>query len=168
VLAIALLLTPGTAWAAKGEISCVADRLGPDAMARISGSLLKAVNSGGDASTPLDADRDALLSARDACRKENDWSPDATAIAVSFLQARAALMAAEPALAIDRVDGAKLSAAYRALAESDRRSLLGKMNPAVRSLVYATSADPRVQRDAILYLSAFAGLEFYPAEFAAA
>ncbi len=76
-------------------------------------------------------------------------------------------MAVEPALAVDRIDAAKLTEAYRSLAVSDRQSLLGKMSPAVRGIVTTTSADTRVQRDVILYLSAFSGLEFYPAEFAA-
>jgi len=161
LLAIALLApAPG------GDIGCIESRLGAAAMARIGDGVVRAAETGGDPAGALDADRDALIAAREACRREKGWSPAVAQVAISYTQARATRIGAEKALAADGIDRARLDAAYGALAVSDRQGMVAKVTPAGLAAIQAASPSPRGRRHAMLYFAALAGIEFYPAAFA--
>ena len=164
----AALLAPGTACAATGDIGCIETKLGSAAMERIGQGVVMAADNGTDPARALDADRDALLPARDACRTAGNWSPDAIQIAVSYTQGRATKLGAESALKRDGLDPAMLSASYAALPVQDRRSLVAKASSGALNAVAV--ATPRIapRRHVVLYLAALAAIEFYPADFAAA
>ena len=161
-------LAPGTAWAATGDIGCIETKLGPAAMQRIGDGVVAAANDGTDPGRALDADREALIAARDSCWTANDWSPDAVQAAMSYTQGRATRLGAESALKTDGLDTAKLSAGYAALPLSDRRSLIAKASPGALGAVAAAGANVMQRRHVLLYYAALAGLEFYPADFSAA
>ena len=137
-------------------------------MQRIGDGVVAAADKGGDPARALDMDRDALLAARGACSAAGNWSPEAIAVAVSYTQARATGRGAEAALRGDGLQMTGLAAAYAALAAADRRSLLGKASPTALAAVRNATASPRARRHVLLYFSALAANEFYPAEFAAA
>ena len=168
ILAAAALLAPGTAWAASGDIGCIEAKLGPSAMARIGSGVVAAADKGTNPSSALDADRDALLAARGACSSASNWSPSAIQAAVSYTQARATKLGAEAALRDDGLDASKLVAAYAALPVLDRKSLIEKASPGAIAAVRAAAGQPGARRHVLLYFSALAAIEFYPAEFAAA
>ena len=168
LLIIAALLAPGTAWAASGDIGCIEAKLGPAAMQRIGDGVVAAADKGTDPARALDADRDALLAARAAYSAAGNWSPGAIAVAVSYTQSRATMRGADAALRGDGLQTAGLTAAYAALAVTDRRSLIEKASPAALAAVRNATASPRARRHVLLYFSALAANEFYPAEFAAA
>jgi hypothetical protein len=168
LLIAAALLVPGSAWAANGDIGCIEAKLGAAAMQRIGDGTVAAVTAGGDPSRALDRDRDAFIAARDACRSANAWSPDAVQVAVSYAQARAAKIGVESALKAEGLDPAALAARYDSLLLADRKSLLTKASSQVVRIVMAVSAAPAQRRHVFLYFAALAGLEFYPADFAAA
>lgn len=162
------LLAPGTAWAATGDIACIEARLGRAVMQRIGDGTVTAINAGVDPARALDADRDAFIAARDACGKANGWSVDAVQVAVSYTQARAARLGVESALTADGLDPARLAASYDALLLADRKSLTAKASSQVLRMITAAGANPAQRRHVLLYFAALAGLEFYPADFAAA
>jgi len=168
LLIAAALLAPGSAWAATGDIGCIEAKLGPAAMQRIGDGVVAAISTGSDPARALDADRESLIAARDACRTANNWSAAAVQAAVSYTQARAAKRGAESALKADGIDATKLAASYDALLLADRRSLIGRVSSPVLRSIAAIGANPVQRRHALLYFSAMAGLEFYPADFTAA
>ncbi|WP_287978548.1 hypothetical protein [Sphingomonas sp.] len=168
ILIAAALFAPGTAWAASGDIGCIEGKLGATAMQRIGDGVVAAADKGGNPASALDADREALIAARAACRTAGNWSPTAIQIAVSYTQARATRLGAEAALRKDGLDATKFAAAYAALPVPDRKSLIEKASSGALAAVTSTSAQPRVRRHVLLYFSALAAIEFYPAEFAAA
>ncbi|MBS0478310.1 MAG: hypothetical protein JSR79_03305 [Proteobacteria bacterium] len=168
LLIAAALLAPGTAWAASGDIGCIEAKLGPVAMQRIGDGVVAAADNGADPARTLDADREALIAARDACRIDNNWSPDAAQAAVSYTQARATGLGAESALKVDGLDAAKLAGSYAALPLADRRSLIGKASPDALTAVTAAGPGPMQRRHVLLYFAALAAMEFYPADFVAA
>ncbi|MEO5492746.1 MAG: hypothetical protein ABIR08_01825 [Sphingomonas sp.] len=168
LLLTAALLAPGTAWAATGDIGCIEAKLGPVAMQRIGDGVVAAANNGTDPARTLDADREALIAARDACRTAGNWSSDAAQAAVSYTQGRATKLGAESALKTDGLDATKLAASYAALPLPDRKSLIAKASPGALAAVTAYGAGPMQRRHVLLYFAALAGLEFYPADFAAA
>lgn len=165
---VAFGLVPGTAWAASGDIGCIETKLGPTAMQRIGDGVVTAADKGGNPAAALDADRDALLAARQACRAASNWSPAAVQAAVSYTQGRATKLGAEAALRNDGLDAAKLAAAYAALPAQDRKSLIEKASSGALATVTSATAQPRARRHVLLYLSALAAIEFYPADFRAA
>ena len=165
---VAFGLVPGTAWAASGDIGCIETKLGPTAMQRIGDGVVAAADKGGNPAAALDADRDALLTARQACRAASNWSPDAVQAAVSYTQGRATKLGAEAALRSDGLDATKLATAYAALPTQDRKSLIEKASSGALASVRGAAAQPRARRHVLLYFSALAAIEFYPAEFAAA
>lgn len=167
-LAALALLAPAPAWAASGDVGCIAARLGPAALQRIGDGVVRAVDGAGDPARALDEDRATLIAARDACRAAARWSSDAVRAATSYMQAEATRIGAEAALRRDRVDPAALAGAYRGLAAADRRSFLDALSPAALAAVDAASSQPPVRRHVLLYFAALAGLELYPAEFAGA
>jgi hypothetical protein len=160
-------LAPGTAWAASGDIGCIEAKLGPTAMQRIGDGVVAAADKGGNPASALDADRDALLAARQACRTSGNWSPDVVQAAVSYTQGKATKLGAEAALRSDGLDAAKLAAAYAALPTQDRKSLIEKASSGALAAVVRAATQPRARRHVLLYFSALAAVEFYPAEFAA-
>lgn len=166
LLSLAVVM-PAPAWAASGDIGCIAAKLGPAAMQRIGAGVVLAIDRNVDPARALDADRDALLAARAACRAANDWSPDAVAAATSYTQAGATRIGAEAALRRDGVDPSGMAVAYARLAVADRRSFLGAASPAALRAVTAASPRPPVRRHVRVYLAALSGLEFYPADFTA-
>lgn len=168
VLIAAALLAPGTAWAASGDIGCIEAKLGATAMQRIGDGVVAAADKGGNPASALDTDRDALLAARQACRSAGNWSPAAVQVAVSYTQGKATKLGAEAALRSDGLDAAKLAATYAALPIQDRKSLIEKASPAALAAMTNAAAQPRVRRHVLLYFSALAAIEFYPAEFAGA
>lgn len=168
LLIAAALFAPGIARAASGDIGCIEGKLGPTAMQRIGDGVVAAADKGGNPSSALDADRDALIAARAACRTAGNWSPTAVQVAVSYTQARATRLGAETGLRNDGLDVAKLAAVYAALSVEDRKSLIEKASSGALAAVTSASAQPRVRRHVLLYFSALAAIEFYPAEFAAA
>ncbi|QDZ07618.1 hypothetical protein FPZ24_09050 [Sphingomonas panacisoli] len=168
LLLAAALFAPGSAWAASGDIGCIEAKLGPDAMQRIGNNVVAAADKGGDAATALDADREALIAARDNCRTANNWSPDAVQAAVSYTQGRATKLGAESAIKSDGLDAAKLAASYAALPAGDRKSLVAKASPGAVGAVTAAGANAKQRRHVLLYFAALAAIEFYPADFAAA
>ena len=168
ILIAAALLAPGTAWAASGDIGCIEAKLGPTAMQRIGDGVVAAADKGGNPAAALDTDRDALLAARQACRTAGSWSPDAVQAAVSYTQGRATKLGAEAALRSDGLDATKLATAYAALPTQDRKSLIEKASSGALASVTGAAAQPRARRHVLLYFSALAAIEFYPAEFAAA
>jgi hypothetical protein len=168
ILIAAALLAPGTAWAASGDIGCIEAKLGPTAMQRIGDGVVAAVDKGGNPAAALDADRDALLAARQACRTAGNWSPDAVQVAVSYTQGRATKLGAESALRSDGLDASKLATAYAALPIQDRKSLTEKASSGALAAITGAAAQPRTRRHVLLYFSALAAIEFYPADFAAA
>lgn len=168
ILIAAALLAPGTAWAASGDIGCIEAKLGPTAMQRIGDGVVAAADKGGNPAAALDTDRDALLAARQACRTAGSWSPDAVQAAVSYTQGRATKLGAEAALRSDGLDATKLATAYAALPTQDRKSLIEKASSGALASVKGAAAQPRARRHVLLYFSALAAIEFYPAEFAAA
>jgi len=164
---LAPLLAPGTAWAASGDIGCIEAKLGPTAMQRIGDGVVAAADKGGNPAAALDTDRDALLAARQACRVAGNWSPAAVQSAVSYTQGRATKLGAEAALRSDGLDATKLATAYAALPVQDRKSLTEKASSRALAAVTGAVAQPRARRHVLLYFSALAAIEFYPAEFAA-
>ena len=167
LLIAAALLAPGTAWAASGDIGCIEAKLGPTAMQRIGDGVVAAADKGGNPAAALDTDRDALLAARQACRVAGNWSPAAVQSAVSYTQGRATKLGAEAALRSDGLDATKLATAYAALPVQDRKSLTEKASSRALAAVTGAVAQPRARRHVLLYFSALAAIEFYPAEFAA-
>lgn len=167
LLIAAALLAPGTAWAASGDIDCIEAKLGPVAMQRIGDGVVTAADKGGSPSTALDADRDALLAARQACRTAGNWSPSAIQAAVSYTQGRATKLGAEAALKADRLDPTRLAVAYAALPVQDRRSLIAKASSGAIAAVTTAALQPRARRHVLLYFAALAAIEFYPADFQA-
>jgi hypothetical protein len=168
ILIIAALLMPGTAWAASGDIGCIEAKLGPTAMQRIGDGVVAAADTGGNPARALDSDRDALISARSACQTAGNWSPSAVQAAVSYTQGRATRLGAEAALRKDGLDIPKLAAAYAALSIQDRKSLIEKASSGALASVTNAAAQPPIRRHVLLYFSALAAIEFYPAEFTAA
>jgi hypothetical protein len=160
-------LAPGTAWAASGDIGCIEAKLGPAAMQRIGDGVVAAVDKGSDPARALDADRDALLAARAACRVAGNWSPGAVEAAVSYTQGRATRLGAEVALRNDRLDATKLTAVYAALPVQDRKSLTAKASSGAVAAVTGAARQPRARLHVLLYFAALAAIEFYPPEFAA-
>lgn len=168
LLIAAALVAPGTAWAASGDIGCIEARLGATAMQRIGDGVVAAADKGGNPASALDTDREALIAARAACRTAGNWSPSAIQAAVSYTQARATRLGAETALRNDGLDPARLAAAYAALPTEDRKSLIEKASSGAIAAVTNAAGQPRARRHVLLYFSALAAIEFYPAEFAAA
>ena len=166
ILIAAALFAPGTAWAASGDIGCIEAKLGPTAMQRIGDGVVAAVDKGGNPSAALDTDRDALLAARQACRTAGNWSPAAVQTAVSYTQGKATKLGAETALRSDGLDAAKLAAAYAALPAQDRKSLIEKASSGALAAVATATNSARARRHVLLFYSALAAIEFYPAEFA--
>ena len=161
-------LAPGAAWAASGDIGCIEVKLGPTAMQRIGDGVVAAADKGGNPAAALDADRDALLAARQACRAAGNWSPTAVQVAVSYTQGRATKLGAEAALRNDGLDATKLATAYAALPAQDRKSLIEKASSGALAAVTSATAQPRARRHVLLYFAALAAIEFYPADFIAA
>lgn len=168
LLIAAALLAPDAAWAASGDIGCIEAKLGATAMQRIGDGVVVAADKGGSAASALDADREAFLAARAACRAAGSLSPDAVQVAVSYTQARATKLGSEKALRSDGLDLAKLTSLYAALPVQDRKSLIEKASAGALAAVKSVSAQPQARRHVLLYFSALAAIEFYPAEFAAA
>lgn len=166
LLIAAALLMPGTAAAASGDIGCIEAKLGVTAMQRIGDGVVAAADKGGNPATALDTDRDALLAARQACRTAGNWSPAAVQTAVSYTQGRATKLGAEAALRSDGLDANKLTAAYAALSVEDRRSLTEKASARALAVVTTATKSAPVRRHVLLFYSALAAIEFYPAEFA--
>jgi len=163
---VALWLAPDAAWAASGDIGCIEAKLGPAAMQRIGEGVVAAADKGGNPAAALDADRDALLAARQACRTAGNWSPSAVQTAVSYTQGRATKLGAEAALRRDGLDAAKLATAYAALPIQDRKSLIEKASPGALAAATAITSNAPTRRHLLLFYSALAAIEFYPAEFA--
>ncbi len=168
ILIAAALFAPGSAWAASGDIGCIEAKLGPAAMQRIGEGVVAAADKGTDPARALDADRTALLAARAACSAASRWSPSAIALAVSYTQARATKLGAEAVISSDGLSEAGLTAAYAALPVQDRKSLIEKASSVALAAVSKASSSTRGRRHVLLYFSALAASEFYPAEFAAA
>jgi len=76
-------------------------------------------------------------------------------------------LGAEAALRSDGLDATKLATAYAALPVQDRKSLTEKASSRALAAVTGAVAQPRARRHVLLYFSALAAIEFYPAEFAA-
>ena len=166
ILIAAALLTPGTASAASGDIGCIEAKLGSTAMQRIGDGVVAAADKGDNPAAALDADREALLAARQSCRTAGNWSPAAVQVAVSYTQGRATKLGAEAALRSDGLDANTLAAAYAALPVEDRRSLTEKASARALAAVTNTTKSASVRRHVLLFYSALAAIEFYPAEFA--
>lgn len=166
ILITAALLTPGTASAASGDIGCIEAKLGSTAMQRIGDGVVAAADKGDNPAAALDADREALLAARQSCRTAGNWSPAAVQVAVSYTQGRATKLGAEAALRSDGLDANTLAAAYAALPVEDRRSLTEKASARALAAVTNTAKSASVRRHVLLFYSALAAFEFYPAEFA--
>ena len=166
ILIAAALLTPGTASAASGDIGCIEAKLGSTAMQRIGDGVVAAADKGDNPAAALDADREALLAARQSCRTAGNWSPAAVQVAVSYTQGRATKLGAEAALRSDGLDANTLAAAYAALPVEDRRSLTEKASARALAAVTKTAKSASVRRHVLLFYSALAAIEFYPAEFA--
>lgn len=166
ILIAAALFAPGTAWAASGDIGCIEVKLGAAAMQRIGDGVVAAADKGGNPASALDADRDALIAARAACRAAGNWSPSAVQTAVSYTQGRATKLGAEAALRRDGLDAAKLVTAYAALPIQDRKSLIEQASPGALAAVTTETSNARTRRHLLLFYSALAAIEFYPAEFA--
>jgi len=166
LLIAAALFTPGTAWAASGDIGCIEAKLGATAMQRIGDGVVAAADKGDNPATALDTDRDALLAARQTCRTAANWSPAAVQVAVSYTQGRATKLGAEAALRSDGLDANKLAAAYAMLPVEDRRSLTEKASGRALAAVTTATKSAPIRRHVLLFYSALAAIEFYPAEFA--
>jgi hypothetical protein len=166
ILIAAALFAPGTAWAASGDIGCIEAKLGAAAMQRIGDGVVAAADKGGNPASALDTDRDALIAARAACRTAGNWSPSAVQTAVSYTQGRATKLGAEAALRRDGLDVAKLATAYAALPIQDRKSLIEQASPGALAAVTTETSNARTRRHLLLFYSALAAIEFYPAEFA--
>lgn len=162
----AIGLVPDAAWAASGDIGCIEAKLGPVAMQRIGANVVAAVDKQGDPARVLDADRDAFLAARSACRAAANWSPDAVQTAVSYTQARATKLGAEMALRADGLDPARLSEVYAALPLSDRKTLVGAPSAGARAAVNAAAPGERQRVHVRLFFAALSAIEFYPQDFA--
>ncbi|THD36684.1 MAG: hypothetical protein E7773_06690 [Sphingomonas sp.] len=158
---------PVTARAATGDIGCIEAKLGPAAMQRIGTGVVAAADKGTNPAGALDADREALLAARQGCRVANDWSPDAVQAAISYTQSRATKLGAESALKSEGLDTAKLVTSYAALPIQDRKSLIAKASPGALNAVAVAAPVLRTRRHILLYFAALAGIEFYPGDFAA-
>ena len=167
LLIAAALLAPGTAWAASGDIGCIEAKLGPAAMARIGANVVAVADKGGNPARVLDADRDALIAARSACRTAGNWSPDAVQIAVYYTQARATKIGAEAALRADGLDPAKLAAIYAALPDRDRKSMVETPSPAAVAAMNAATPVARSRVHVHLLFAALAAIEGYTGDFAA-
>lgn len=161
-----LWLAPGTAHAASGDIGCIEAKLGAAAMERIGDGVVAAADKGDSLATALDTDRDALLAARQTCRTAGNWSPAAVQTAVSYTQGRATKLGAEAALRRDGLDAAKFATAYAALPVDDRRSLIEKASAGALTAVTKATTSAHTRRHVLLFYSALAAIEFYPAEFA--
>jgi hypothetical protein len=159
-------LAPGTAWAASGDIGCIEAKLGTTAMQRIGDGVVAAADKGGNPATALDTDRDALLAARQACRTAGNWSPTAVQAAVSYTQGKATKLGAEAALRNDGLDAGRLATAYAALPAEDRMSLIEKASSGALTAVTTATKSAQGRRHVLLFYSALAAIEFYPAEFA--
>ncbi|MES2095599.1 MAG: hypothetical protein V4459_02450 [Pseudomonadota bacterium] len=160
---------PQVASAANGDIGCIESKLGANAMTRIGDGVIAAIDKGGNPNASLDADRTALIAARDACVRDNKWSVAASQAAMSYTQARAARIGVEKALKKESVDLTSLNFAYSALPVADRESLIAKMSPrALAAIRKVAGANAAMRRHVALYFAALAAFEFYPAEFAAA
>ena len=167
LIAVAVL-TPGPAWAASGDIGCIEAKLGAAPMERIGDGVIAAVDRGGNPGASLDADRQALIAARDACVRENKWSAAASQAAMSYTQARATRIGVDKALRADGVIPTALNFSYSALPVADRQSLIEKMSPGALAAIRKASGDNvKVRRHVALYFAALAAFEFYPADFAA-
>jgi hypothetical protein len=164
--AFAFGIAPGTARAASGDIGCIEAKLGQAAMQRIGANVVTAVDKGGDSSSVLDTDREALIAARSACRTAGNWSPDAVQAAVSYTQARATKIGAEAALRADGLDPARLAGLYAALPAPDRQSLTGKPSSGALAAVGGATPGRQARVHVRLLFAALAGIEFYPADFA--
>jgi hypothetical protein len=179
IAAVALACVASPALAADaGSIKCIETRLGSESLARIGTRVIAALDAGQSLDTSLDADRDAVIAARNACRDANKWSPAATDMALSYTKAAAALIGGEAAVKADGLDPVALKAAYLGLATADRRSLsVGQpMTDAARSAINGAAgalknpdaaARTKVMRHLVVYFASLSGREFYPAEFPA-
>ena len=176
-LVLIFAATPAMA-ADAGSLNCIEIRVGGDSMARIGTRVIAALDAGESLDSSLDADRDAVIAARNSCRDSNKWSPAATDTAMSYAKAGASLIGGETAVKADGLDSAALKASYVALALDDRRSLsLGQpmtkvaLTAIASAAAGAKSADnaarTRVMRHVIVYFASLSGREFYPAVFAA-
>jgi hypothetical protein len=176
-LVLSFATTPAMA-ADAGSLNCIETRLGADSITRIGTRVVAALDAGESLDTSLDADRDAVIAARNSCRDANKWSPAATDTAMSYAKAAASLIGGEAAVKADALDSTVLKASYAALALDDRRSLsLGQPMTKVALAVIANAAAgaktadnaarTRVMRHVIVYFASLSGREFYPAEFAA-
>ena len=170
-LTCALAASPALA-ADAARIGCVETTLGAAPVARIGERIIAAADAGTSLDAALDGDREAVIAARDACRKANGWSNDATDVAVSYLRARAAALGARAAIARDGLSVADVEATYTALPEAARRSFTGGkgLDPAARaaiSSVRQAATVPAVRRHVTILYSALSAIEFYPGDFAA-
>ncbi len=166
-------MAPGTAFAAK-DIGCIAARLSPDMLARIGAREVASLDS--DSKTDwLAEDREAVIAARNACRQANGWSNDATDLAMNYFEAATSLATVEPLLAAQGLDAAAMRAAYAALPEPDRRSIVmsDKLSPGAEALLRQAAGkrdDPKFARRlslVVAFIGGLAAIEFYPAQFAA-
>lgn len=173
--ALALLVAPGTAFAADG-INCIATKLDPSVVVRIGDGVVALSDKAQPFDASLDADRDAVIAARDACRKANKWSNDAADLAMGYFKAGAVVIGAERALVGDGFSLDALKTAYAAMSVADRKSIIigpqitnVAMDTVIR-LVDASKPDPakrdRLLRRMTIYFGSMSAIEFYPAEFA--
>ena len=163
---VALGFAPSAAWAASGDIGCIEAKLGSAAMERIGSNVVATADKHGDPARVLDADRDALIAARSACRAAANWSPDAVQTAVSYTQARATKLGAETALRRDGLDPARLTEAYAALPPPDRRTLVQAPSPSAKAAMNAAATGERQRAHVRLLFAALSAIEFYPLDFA--
>jgi hypothetical protein len=136
-------------------------------MARIGANVVAVADKRGDPARVLDADREAVIAARTACRSAGAWSPDAVQIAVSYTQARATKIGAETALRADGLDPAKLAGIYAALPDGDRISLAAKPSGAASAALDRAASGTRSRVHVLLLFAALAAIETYTAEFRA-
>lgn len=171
--AIGCAAVPNAARAA-GDIGCIEARLGPAAIDRIGDRVVAASDAGASFDGALDLDREALIAARDMCRRANGWSNGATDLAVSYMKARASRAGADRAVRGDGLDPVALAGRYAALGAADRRSIgsAAITRPAIAAIRGAAgvTADAavltrRLHHITILF-AALSAIEFYPGEFA--
>ena len=161
--------------AQPSSVGCIADRMGGESVARIGDRVVKAVDAGASPDAAFDADRDALIAARNACRASNKWTSDQTDMAISYLRAAVSLAGAETALRADGFDVGSIRAGYDALGDADRGSMVGGKSPtaAVKAAIDRVASGSKatgpghlaVVRHVMIYFSARAALEHYPAQF---
>jgi hypothetical protein len=167
VSCLAGIIAPAEA-ADVSTLGCIEAKLGPAAMQRIGDGVVAAADRGTDPSRSLDADRDALLAARQACRVAGNWSADAVQVVISYTQGRATKLGAESALRRDGLDPVKLATVYAALPVQDRSSLIAKASPGAIRAIAAAAPQIAARRHVLLYFAALAAIEFYPPQFATA